>query len=76
MLKVGDTVKVISDTVSHWDPEERTQYIPIGSICTVRDIDYCKDGTIYYGIQPLESNEIWYYLKDELEKGHMEWVKD
>ena len=20
MLKIGDTVKVISDTVSHWDP--------------------------------------------------------
>ena len=67
MLKIGDTVKVISDTVSHWDPEERTQYIPIGTICKVRDVDYCKDGT-YYGIQPLESNCIFYYLGNELEK--------
>ena len=75
MLKVGDAVKVISATKSHWDPEDRTEYIPIGTICKVRDIDYCKDGT-YYGIQPLESNCIFYYLENELEKGHMEWVKD
>ena len=32
MLKVGDTVKIISDTLSHWNSEERTQYIPIGTI--------------------------------------------
>ena len=75
MLRVGDTVKVISATKSHWDPEDRTEYIPIGTICKVRDIDQCKDG-IFYGIQPLESNCIFYYLEDELEKGHMERVKD
>lgn len=75
MFKVGDTVKVISATKSHWDPEDRTEYIPIGTICKVRDIDQCKDG-IFYGIQPLESNCIFYYLEAELEKGHMEWVKD
>ena len=75
MLKVGDTVKVISATKSHWDPEDRTEYIPIGTFCKVRDIDRCKDG-IFYGIQSLESNCIFYYLEDELEKGHMEWVKD
>lgn len=76
MLKIGDTVKVISDTVSHWDPGERTEYIPIGTICVVRDIDYNKDDTIFYGIKPLESNCIFYYLENELEKGHMEWIKD
>lgn len=75
MLKVGDTVKVITSTTSHWDAEKKTEYIPIGTICKIRDIDYCKDET-YYGIQPLESNEIFYYLEDELEKGHMEWIKD
>lgn len=76
MLKVGDTVKVISDTVSHWDSSERTEYISIGTICKVRDIDYCTDGRTFYGIQPLESNCIFYYLENELEKGHMEWIKD
>lgn len=75
MLKIGDAVKVISDTVSHWDPYDRTEYIPIGTICKVRDIDQCIEG-IFYGVQPLESNCIFYYLEDELEKGHMEWVKD
>ena len=74
-IKVGDTVKVITSTTSHWDAEKKTEYIPIGTICKIRDIDYCKDET-YYGIQPLESNEIFYYLEDELEKGHMEWIKD
>ena len=77
MLKVGDTVKVISDTVSHWDPNEFTEYIPIGTICVVRDVDYNEDGTVTcYGIQPLGTNELWYYLESELEKGHLEWVKD
>lgn len=75
MLKVGDTVKVISDTASHWNSSVRTEYIPIGTICKVRDIDYCKDGT-YYGVQPLEDNCIFFYLENELEKGHMEWIKD
>ena len=74
-IEIGDTVKVIEATASHYDPDDKTEYIPIGTICKVRDIDYCKDGT-YYGIQPLESNCIFYYLENELEKGHMEWVRD
>lgn len=76
MLKVGDTVKVISDTVSHWDPEERTEYIPIGTICVVRTIDYNKDGSIFYEIKPIGENYMFCYQENELEKGHMEWVKD
>lgn len=76
MLKVGDTVKVISDTVTHWDTSERMEYIPIGTICTIRDIDYCTDGRIFYGIKPLESNCIFYYLETDLEKGHIEWIKE
>ena len=75
MIKVGDKVKVIAATQSHWNPNEFTEYIPIGTICVVRDIDYNEDGT-YYGIQPLESNCIFYYLENELEKDHMEWVRD
>ena len=76
MLKVGDTVKVISDTVSHWDPEEKTQYIPIGTICTVTEVENGRDGTPYYGITPLGRDYMFCYLEDELEKGHMEWIKD
>ena len=68
MLKVGDTVKVISDTKAHWDSEERIEYIPVGTICVVKDIDYNRDGSVFYGIQPLETNDIFYYLKNELEK--------
>lgn len=33
MLRVSDTVKVISAPKSHWDPEDRTEYIPIGTRC-------------------------------------------
>ena len=33
MLKVGDTVKVIAATASHCDPDDKTEYIPIGTIC-------------------------------------------
>lgn len=76
MLKVGDTVKVISDTVSHWDPEEKTQYIPIGTICTVTEVENGHDGMPYYGITPLGRDYMFCYLEDELEKGHMEWIKD
>ena len=76
MLKVGDTVKVISDTVSHWDPEERTQYIPIGTICTVTEVENGHDGTPYYEVTPLGRNYSFCYLESELEKGHMEWIKD
>ena len=76
MLKIGDTVKVISDTVSHWDPEERTQYIPIGTICTVTEVENGHDGTPYYEVTPLGRDYSFCYLESELEKGHMEWIKD
>lgn len=76
MLKIGDTVKVISDTASHWDPEERTEYIPIGTICKVIEIINESDGTPYYGIAPLDRDDMFCYLESELEKGHVEWIKD
>lgn len=76
MLKVGDTVKVISDTVSHWDPEERTEYIPIGTICVVRNINYNQDGTAFYEIEPIGRDYTFFYFEKELEKGHMEWISE
>lgn len=75
MLKVGDTVKVISDTASHWVPEERTEYIPIGTICTVVETDIEEDGTQSCAIDPGGGYPYW-YKENELEKGHIEWIKD
>ena len=76
MLKIGDTVKVISDTVSHWDLEERTEYIPNGTICTVTEIENKDKGIPYYEVTPLGRNYSFCYLESELEKGYMEWIKD
>lgn len=51
MLKIGDTVKVISKTLCN---NEMKELITIGTICKVTEIDYEKDGTPYYGIYPLK----------------------
>lgn len=75
MLKVGDTVKVIADTASHWDPEERTEYIPIGTICTVVETDFENDGMQSCAVDRGKGVVFW-YKAEELEKGYMEWVKD
>lgn len=77
MLKVGDTVKVI-DTCHYSDGREE-EYIPIGTICTVEEVNHGEDGIVYYGILPDDENDIgvyFCYLENELEKGHLEWVKD
>ena len=74
MLKVGDTVKVISDTASHWDPEEKTEYIPIGTICTVVETDIEEDGTQSCAVDRGDGYAFW-YKSEELEKGHMKWIK-
>lgn len=76
MIKVGDTVKVIAATedASYCDGR-KTEYIPIGTICTVisTDLDWnCKS---VYAVDPGNGFAFW-YKEDELEKGHMEWVKD
>lgn len=80
MLKVGDTVKVISDTMHQGKREE---LIPLGTVCTVVGTMYFADeeeGAV--GIVPENESlnyhgcgEFW-YLESEVEKGHMEWVKD
>lgn len=77
MLKVGDTVKVIDKT--HYSDGSQKEFIPIGTICTVKELDYEEDGTSYYGLLPIgdrDSGVYFYYLENELEKGHVEWIKD
>ena len=43
MLNIGDTVKVIAATedASYCDGRKK-EYIPIGTICTVKEIGHCK----------------------------------
>ena len=71
MLKVGDTVKVISKTRTFLGMQE---FIPIGTICTVVEICVEKDKSLYYGVK--NNNEIFYYLESELEKGNLVWIPE
>lgn len=75
MLKIGDTVKVIKPTNN--DGELR-EYIKIGTICCVTEIGHEKDGTPYYGLAPIYKphSVVFYYVDNEIEFGHIEWVKD
>lgn len=78
MLKVNDLVKVISKTSCS---DEIKELIPIGTICKVIEICYEEDGTLYYGICPI-NNEIYsfYYLENELvlmhEDKYSQFTKD
>lgn len=72
MLKVGDTVKVIAPTINAIGIEK--EYIPIGTICTVTDIRQFSDG-VGYALDAGDGVLFW-YLENELEKGHIEWIKD
>lgn len=77
MLKIGDTVKVIGKTLDGSGKEK--ELIPIGTVCRV--VGYYNDNkngpTV--GIRPEGKpcyiGEYW-YLACDVEKGHMEWVKD
>ena len=72
MFKIGDTVKVIRST-------NTGELIPIGTICTVLEVRKELDGKYYYGIgdNRFHSKSVnGYYLENELEKGHLEWVKE
>ena len=75
MIKIGDTIKVISKTLYDDKPKE---LIPIGTICNVISIEpYNKNNNII-GIIPINSEltiEPYYYLSNELEKGELVWVK-
>lgn len=73
-IKIGDTVKVISTTIFNNKPEE---LIPIGSICKVTNIEYdsyAKQNA--FELLPINHNYRYWYLEKEIEKGHMEWVKN
>lgn len=73
MLKVGDTVKVISTASTG------VELIRLGTICTVLTVSKEIDGKYYYG---LTENKLYgstingYYLEDALEKGHLEWIQE
>lgn len=72
MISIGDTVKVISATEFNG---EMVTFYPIGTICKVVE----KDDDGYVGIIPINStfeHYSYYYLENELEKGHMEWVPE
>lgn len=72
MLKIGDTVKIISKTL---EGDNMRELFPIGSIGRVTEDGLTeRDGTPYYGIT--RNNVTFYYLENELEKGHMEWIAD
>ena len=72
MLNVGDTVKVIAKT--RGCDGDMHEYFPIGSIGKVKEVCYEDDGIPYYGIK--FNGNIFFYLRNELEKGYMEWIKD
>ena len=76
MLKVGDTVKVISKTKTYLGMQE---FIPIGTICTVIKTCVEWDKSLYYGVRPQNdiTNRIcFYYLESELEKGNLVWIPE
>lgn len=76
MIKVGDTVKVIAATndASYCDRRKK-EYIPTGTICTVVDTGTNFDGLQVCFVNPEDGCGYW-YKENELEKGHLEWVRD
>ena len=73
-IKIGDIVKVIAATKDASNPDKKKEYIPIGTICTVIHIETFSD-VVEYALDPGDGFAFW-YLEDEFEKGHMEWIKD
>ena len=79
MWTIGDTVKVIDRTLCGGI---RTEVIPIGTVCVIVEIDHEDDGRPYYGLMKGTNSSgeqiiaDGYYLEEELEKGHLKWVKD
>lgn len=80
MINVGDTVKIVKETQkAGGEPGELFEYIKIGTICTVNDIDHLDNGTTAYECIPDDWRDDicgFWYLEDEIEKGHLEWIKD
>lgn len=73
MLRVGDTVKVLCTTEYNGKP---TKFIPIGTICMVINVDTKNNSVEIIPENMLNVyNTGYWYKEDELEKGHLEWVK-
>ena len=74
MQEVGNYVKVISKTISGGRSKE---LIPIGTICRIKEVCREDDDTPYYGITPIDKEDVpFYYPEKELEKGQIVWVPD
>lgn len=74
--KIGDMVKVISKTD---DNGEMREYFPIGTICEIVEIGCDDNESYFYGVKPINTfycGSPYYYLENELEKGHMQWIAD
>lgn len=77
MIKVGDMVKVIGTTTCGSTERE---CIKIGTICKVVGVENTEVEGLIVGLVPEKElpsrySEYWYLEKD-VEKGHLEWVKD
>lgn len=77
MLKVGDTVKVISKTTCGSYNGDSEELIAIGSICTVEEVlvisNYARSS---YRVKPIDAPCSFLYYEDELEKGKLEWISE
>lgn len=74
MFKIGDLVKVVAPTSSHWDRSVKTEYIPIGTICQVISVGTEENGKCFYEVLPVINGDAYCYYEDELEKGEIKWV--
>ena len=76
MLKIGDTVKVLSTTEVDGKQKE---LIRLGSICIILSVQKDVNGCYHYGIADTQfhgKSINGYYLENELEKGHLEWIRE
>lgn len=84
MLKIDDTVKVKMGTMHQG---ERKEFFPIGTICRVIDTEYSEEEGNTVELVPerelsckkevsYDAMTGYWYLESEVEKGHLEWVKD
>lgn len=74
MWNIGDTVKIISKTELNGESKE---LLPIGTICRIEEVCQENDGTPYYGITPINQEDVpFYYLEKELERGQIVWVPE
>ena len=78
MIKVGDIVKVVGTTDIGGIEKE---LIKINTICKVVGVENNEKNGLIVGIVPEKElpyngyGEFWYLEKD-VEKGHMEWVRE